>query len=289
MGNAHTRIHLYAILPMAVASAAFAADVNQAPAPPGYTMPVALNSHAVTANDYPAISIRQREQGLVILGYTIGKDGNVTGNCALSKSSGKPRLDEAACTLTHKWKFKPATHDGNPVAVNVVAGVAFAIKDLALSGMPTREEMDRAVDAAQFQYGLQAAQAGDYLNALMTFSWLAEGGHADAQGALGILYREGRGVPQDLDEAVKWFRLGARRGDPGAQTSLGLAYFDGKGVAANPTKALVWFTVAASKAGANSPAAQNRDRLRQIMTPAQMQEAEDLAQRCTTSNFADCD
>jgi TPR repeat protein len=155
--------------------------------------------------------------------------------------------------------------------------------------LPSFEELDHAITAASFQYGLQAARAGDYLNALIALSKAAEDGHAGAQGALGILYRDGRGVPQDLTEAVKWFELGARQGDPGAQTSLGVAYFEGKGIAGNPAKALLWFTIAASKAGPNSPAAQNRDRLRQAMAEIQTREADELAQRCTNSNFADCD
>jgi TonB family protein len=279
----------YAIPLIAIISTA-AAQGNEPPLPPGFTLPVALNSHAVTANDYPATSIRLGEQGFAIVGYTINKDGNVTGNCALLKSSGKTRIDEAACTLTHKWKFQPATRDGEPIPVNVVAGVAFGLTDLGRStGLPSGEELDRAVAAAGFQYGLQAAQAGDYLNALVTFASLAKDGHAGAQGALGILYGEGRGVPQNPEEAVKWFRLGAGQGDAGSQTSLGLAYFAGKGVATNPVKALMWFTVAAPKAGPNSPAAQNRDRLRQIMAESQSREAEELAQRCTNSNFKDCE
>jgi protein TonB len=70
-----------------------------------------------------------QEQGTVSIKYTIGPDG-VVNECAIATSSGKPRLDDAACTMVKKrWKFKPATQDGKPV-VQVVpqANVVFQLK-----------------------------------------------------------------------------------------------------------------------------------------------------------------
>ena len=37
-------------------------------------------------------------------------------------------------------------------------------------------------------------------------------GNADAQFSLGVLYAEGRGVPQDYVEAARWFRRAAEQG-----------------------------------------------------------------------------
>lgn len=99
-------------------------------AEPTYTSPnppVALTSHAVTADDYPPASVRLQEQGSVQLKYTIQADGNV-GDCILTMTSGFPRLDEAACILVKKWKFKPATViGGSPVAVTVPAEIVYAL------------------------------------------------------------------------------------------------------------------------------------------------------------------
>jgi TPR repeat protein len=39
--------------------------------------------------------------------------------------------------------------------------------------------------------------------------------------ALGYLYREGKGVPQDYVEAMKWFRKGADAGDGLAMRNVG--------------------------------------------------------------------
>jgi len=72
--------------------------------------------------------MRLQEQGKVQIKYTVGTDGDVS-ECAVTMTSGKPRLDDAACTMVKKrWKFKPATQDGKPVATSIPAEVVFALK-----------------------------------------------------------------------------------------------------------------------------------------------------------------
>ena len=46
-------------------------------------------------------------------------------------------------------------------------------------------------------------------------------GVAEAQYNLGVMCYEGRGVPRDFPEAVRWFRLAADQGHAWAQTNLG--------------------------------------------------------------------
>ena len=58
----------------------------------------------------------------------------------------------------------------------------------------------------------------------------ADQGHASAQFNLVTMYAEGRGVPQDDAEAVRWYRLAAAQGYVEAQTNLGSNYANGKGV-----------------------------------------------------------
>ena len=58
-----------------------------------------------------------------------------------------------------------------------------------------------------FERGLGAYQDGDYATALQEWRPLAEQGVAQAQYNLGLMYDNGWGVPQDYQEAVKWFRL----------------------------------------------------------------------------------
>jgi TonB family protein len=102
--------------------------VNRPPAPlPPPTPAMPTTSHAVTVDDYPPDSVRLQEQGAVKLKYLIQTDGNV-GDCQLIESSGFPRLDDAACIMVRKWKFKPATQGGRPVAVSLPAEVVFELR-----------------------------------------------------------------------------------------------------------------------------------------------------------------
>lgn len=76
-----------------------------------------------------------------------------------------------------------------------------------------------------------------------------------AQTYLGTLFYEGRGITQDHDEAVKWFRRGARQGNHQACQNLGICYQTGTGVAKDLPKAVELFrqAVEAGRYGGISP------------------------------------
>lgn len=98
------------------------------PPPPPPSPAVATTSHAVTADDYPPVSLRLQEQGTVAVRFVIGTTGAVS-DCNVATSSGKPRLDDAACKMVvRRWKYKPATQDGKPVQVQQTANVIFQLK-----------------------------------------------------------------------------------------------------------------------------------------------------------------
>jgi TonB family protein len=89
------------------------------------TAAIPITSHALTADDFPAESIRLGEQGLVRVSYLIGESGDVV-ECRVTESSGYFRLDEAACAMIRsRWKFKPATANGKPTAQNTAANIVF--------------------------------------------------------------------------------------------------------------------------------------------------------------------
>jgi uncharacterized protein len=101
--------------------------------------------------------------------------------------------------------------------------------------------------AGQFEDGVAAAKRGDDATALSLWRPLAEQGNAVAQYNLGVMFAKGRGVPQDFQEAVKWYRLAAAQGNAQAQNNLGVAYTNAQGVAQDYQEALKWYRLAATQ------------------------------------------
>ena len=95
--------------------------------------------------------------------------------------------------------------------------------------------------AADFDAGLAAYNRGEYAEALRQWRPLAEQGYRGAQYNLGLMYANGRGVPQDDAEAVKWYRRAAEQGEARAQGNLGFMYEEGRGVAPNAAMAVKWY------------------------------------------------
>ena len=103
------------------------------------------------------------------------------------------------------------------------------------------------VTAQDFEKGLKAAQAGDFVTALKEWKPLAVQGDAAAQGNIGIMYQNGDGVIKDAVKAVKWFRLAAEQGDANAQYNLGTKYDQGNGVIQDYTEAVKWWLLSAEQ------------------------------------------
>jgi len=95
--------------------------------------------------------------------------------------------------------------------------------------------------------GFVAYQRGDYATALRIWRPLADKGQASAAHNLGLLYRYGRGVPQNDVEAAQWFRRAAGSGFARAQVNLGAMYAAGQGFARDDAEAAKWFRLAAEQ------------------------------------------
>ena len=140
--------------------------------------------------------------------------------------------------------------------------------------------------AADFDKGLVAARAGDFVTALAEWKPLAEQGDAVAQFYLGVMYANGEGVLEDDKEAVKWFKLAAEQGYAKAQYNLGLMYDNGEGVIQDNVYAHMWCNIAASNGSEN--AKKGKDILAKQMTPQDISKAQDLARECVKKNYKDC-
>jgi uncharacterized protein len=106
-------------------------------------------------------------------------------------------------------------------------------------------------------------------------SAVAEQGNDAAQNILGVMYVNGKGVPQDYTEAARWFHLSADQGNAFAQFNLGDIYALGRGVAQDYVQAHMWYNLAG--AAGLPEAAKNRDDVAKKLTQAQITEAQRLA------------
>lgn len=57
------------------------------------------------------------------------------------------------------------------------------------------------------------------------------------------MYHDGRGMPQDYKEAVKWYHQAAEQGNADAQFKLGRMYANGYGVPQDYVQAHMWFNL----------------------------------------------
>jgi uncharacterized protein len=84
----------------------------------------------------------------------------------------------------------------------------------------------------------------------------AEQGFAEAQYEYGIMFRVGRGIPQDYAQAAFWFRKAAEQGFAKAQYELGFMYHKGgQGVPQDDELASVWLRKAAAQGLASAKSA----------------------------------
>lgn len=115
--------------------------------------------------------------------------------------------------------------------------------------------------SAGAQADLQSAKSAyknkDYPAALKEFKSLAEGGNAEAQFYVGLMYDNGEGVTQDyrqvvthVQQAMTWYRKAAEQGFAPAQTNLGIILEMGGQVERNYKEAASWYRKAADQGDA---------------------------------------
>lgn len=92
----------------------------------------------------------------------------------------------------------------------------------------------------------------NYSQAMIWLLKSAEQGHADAQYSLGVMYHEGRGTPQDDKHAVDLYLMAAEQGHVHAQYNLGISYHEGQGVDPDFAKSIIWFRKAAEQGNADA-------------------------------------
>ncbi len=124
----------------------------------------------------------------------------------------------------------------------------------------------------------------DYAEAVRWYRLAADQGYADAQHNAGLMYANGQGVRQDDAEAVRWYRLAANQGHVSAQFDLGTRYsYGGRGVSQDYVEAHCWFNLAAAQSSGEDrdTMVKARDDVAERMTPEQIAEAQRRAREWT--------
>jgi len=133
--------------------------------------------------------------------------------------------------------------------------------------------------AADFSTGLEAYNKGDFATAAKEWRPLADQGDAAVQYNIGLLYLDGKGVPQDPAQAVKWFTRSAEQDYTEAQHDLGAMFGAGQGVKRDYIQAYKWLNICAAKG--NSGCVSQRDLVAKKLKAFQLATAQRLSSEFT--------
>lgn len=152
--------------------------------------------------------------------------------------------------LIRGFKTAPAC-GGNAISTPVVI-----VAEKSLGEVPSiqdeSEELRRAAEAgdinALYRLGNIVVQQGANVDAARYFRVASERGHVKAANALGFMYEEGRGVPQNFEQARELYLRAMKKGNADAMVNRGLLYANGLGTTKDPVQAYMHFLLAGAYA-----------------------------------------
>jgi len=98
---------------------------------------------------------------------------------------------------------------------------------------------------SDYQQARSAYAAGDYTKAYQLFQGLAESGDTKAQYDLSLMYIQGIGTKQNIEQGLVWLNRAAEKGNIEAMLELGVLYQKIDTLESAPQLALYWFEKAA--------------------------------------------
>lgn len=126
----------------------------------------------------------------------------------------------------------------------------------------------------------------DVEKGLMLVTRAANRGDVRAQTELATMYEAGRLISQSDTEALKWWIAAAEQGSHVARHSVAVYYYQGKGVPKDYVKAYMWAKLGADQGYGLARGLQ--DKLRDLMTHRQIEEAELLVRECEKKHYKGC-
>jgi TonB family protein len=191
-------------------------------------------------------------QGVCTLSLVVGTDG-IPRNLKVVNSLGMG-LDEKAMETVSKWKFQPATKDGNPVAVPIEVEVDFHL------------------------YGAHPSKVTE-------LEPRANAGDAKAQLELANVYFKGEHNPEDDRMGMSYLEKSAKQGLARAQFEMGERIAHGDvhrdGASTDYSEAYMWYTLASRGGYKHSQKALKE--LTVKMTPEQVQAGQTLVDRWSSA------
>jgi hypothetical protein len=131
-----------------------------------------------------------------------------------------------------------------------------------------------AISKNNYRSGLEAAKKGEHKEAYEKWLPLGKQGDMLIQFKLGMMHDQGKGVPQDYEEAANWYYLSAEQGLTNAQYNLGSMYANGEGVSKDEILSYLWWNIAGSSG--HGKAETNKALLEKKMSPLQIKQAREM-------------
>ena len=206
---------LLTVVPSALSQAAATAPKTQSASADGVKISASVATGMLlqrTPPTYPPVAKAARVSGTVVLAATISPIGKIED---IQVISGPALLQGAALDAVRTWVYRPYTANGVPAAVQTTINILFTLDDYQHP-----DETSSRVTAPLSQLGSVDENSGEqaylqqhYEEALPHFQAAASAGNKDAFSYLGYMYRFGRGVPVNLQEAEAWFAKSVAAGN----------------------------------------------------------------------------
>lgn len=124
-----------------------------------------------------------------------------------------------------------------------ISTLLFAILAFASAAFADEFKPYRRPDPKVFAQAVAAYDAGDYGRAFDLWLPLGRSGDLAAAFNIGLMLRDGRGVPKDARRALMFFKKSAERGHLGSEVNLADMYYKGIGTERNYLEAARWLMV----------------------------------------------
>jgi TPR repeat protein len=213
---------------------------------------VSLNKHEIINNINEAAELMTKAQYTLGMMYAEGQGVRDGKNSELKWYKAKEYSDKINKYNLAKNNVGQALQDLKSDAEKGVVEAQFILATMYANGRGVPQDNKKAFtwfyrvakDKANVFNAFMLSNNSMHLNVPQELKFLtndAESGIAIAQWKLGLEYAKGQVLPQDNEQAFKWYLLAAKQGQSDAQYSLGVMYVKGLGVLASEQEAMKWF------------------------------------------------